>query len=182
MARHGLRAPLSSVIRKARRDGEICRETARLTEDGWEKIIGVGRDMDACHRDGARHFLGILHDLTVDRIRQAELQRPQKMEPVGQLPYFSKSQALAPEYVDRNTLLKAILPLLSRTLGIQVDLADDLVPTITDAGQIKSAILNLAINARDAMKQDGRDFPACRRGMSGDSSGCGGRLGFRAWQ
>ncbi len=77
----------------------------------------------------------------------------------SQLLSFSKSQSLAPEYVALNDLVKTMRPILERTLGeqinIQTRLADDLDATLADPGQIESTILNLAINARDAMPDGG---------------------------
>ncbi|SDZ24605.1 two-component system, chemotaxis family, CheB/CheR fusion protein [Jannaschia faecimaris] len=208
---------------RSRHDGYL----EHYIKTGEKKIIGIGREMDAGRKDGsrvpirltvseleidgARHFLGIIHDLTVDKKRQAELQRAQKMEAVGQLTgglahdfnnlltvvignlellemrtddvqlrelidealeasslgaaltsqllSFSKSQSLAPESVALNDLVRTMLPLLERTLNEQINietrLADDLQATLADPGQIESAILNLAINARDAMPNGG---------------------------
>ena len=208
---------------RSRHDGYL----EHYIKTGEKKIIGTGREMDAGRKDGsrvpirltvseleldsARHFLGIIHDLTTDKKRQAELQRAQKMEAVGQLTgglahdfnnlltvvignlellemrtddtklhdlisealeasnlgaaltsqllSFSKGQSLAPESVALNGLVKTMLPILQRTLDEQINietrLADDLRATLADPGQIESAILNLAINARDAMPDGG---------------------------
>ncbi len=50
--------------------------------------------------------------------------------------------------------------LLRRTLGEQIEirteLADGLSPALADPGQLENALLNLAINARDAMREGGR--------------------------
>ena len=71
---------------------------------------------------------------------------------------FSRQQALAPEPIDANTFVKAISELLRRTLGegveIETVLAGGLWRTYADAGELENAIVNLAVNARDAM--DGR--------------------------
>ena len=73
---------------------------------------------------------------------------------------FSKSQALEPEYVSLNDLVDSMYPLLKRTLGahieIDLNLAEDLDLTLADPGQIESALLNLTINARDAMPDGGK--------------------------
>jgi len=73
---------------------------------------------------------------------------------------FSRRQALAPEAVDANQLLAGIEGLLRRALGEQVDIevvrAAGLWPALVDPGQLENAILNLALNARDAMVGGGR--------------------------
>ncbi len=72
---------------------------------------------------------------------------------------FSRRQALAPKPVQANALVLAMEPLLGRTVGesirLEFDLAADLWSTLCDPHQLDSAILNLAINARDAMPDGG---------------------------
>ncbi|MBW4709379.1 PAS domain S-box protein [Roseobacter sp. YSTF-M11] len=77
----------------------------------------------------------------------------------GKLLSFAKSQSLAPESVALNTLVDTMRPLLKLTLSeniaIQTRLSKDLDQTLADPGQVESAILNMAINARDAMPDGG---------------------------
>ncbi|WP_457150475.1 CHASE3 domain-containing protein [Mesorhizobium sp. P5_C1] len=73
---------------------------------------------------------------------------------------FSRQQPLAPQIVDTNRLLTGMSDLLRRALGetirIETVLAGGLWKTHADPSQIENAILNLAVNARDAMGDDGK--------------------------
>lgn len=73
---------------------------------------------------------------------------------------FARRQPLEPRPVDANRLVLGMFDLLARTLGesITVDtvLANDLWKVEADANQLENALLNLVVNARDAMPQGGR--------------------------
>ncbi|MGE5145254.1 MAG: ATP-binding protein, partial [Candidatus Eiseniibacteriota bacterium] len=79
---------------------------------------------------------------------------------------FSRRQMLRPEIIDLNTLVMDITELLRRTLGatveIETDLAEDSCLALVDANQLENALLNLAVNARDAMPEGGRLTMATR--------------------
>ena len=73
---------------------------------------------------------------------------------------FSRQLPLAPTAIDANQMVKSISELLRQTLGeatvLETVLAGGLWKIHADAGQLENAILNLAINARDAMPDGGR--------------------------
>ena len=77
-----------------------------------------------------------------------------------QLLAFSRKQALKQEVVDVNALLSGMSGLLDRSLGesieISTQLAGDLWNTKIDRNQLRTAILNLAVNARNAMDGSGQ--------------------------
>lgn len=77
-----------------------------------------------------------------------------------QLLAFSRRQELEPTALDANDFVSNMDTLLRRTLGenieIAVNLAEDLGRVMADPAQLEMAILNLAINARDAMPEGGR--------------------------
>ncbi len=83
-----------------------------------------------------------------------------------QLLAYSRRQPLMPSSQNLNELAGETAELLKRTLGpeyrLELDLAPDLPTVVVDRSQTENVILNLAINARDAMEQ-------------------GGRLGIRTW-
>ena len=72
---------------------------------------------------------------------------------------FARKQPLAPDIVNVRELVLGMRELIERSLGerirVEVDCADDLWPCHVDGSQLENAILNLAINARDALPDGG---------------------------
>jgi PAS domain S-box-containing protein len=77
-----------------------------------------------------------------------------------QLLAFARKQELEPRDVGVNGLVSGMAPLIARTIGENVELKVQVMAgdphTLIDPSQLESAILNLAINARDAMENSGR--------------------------
>jgi signal transduction histidine kinase len=77
-----------------------------------------------------------------------------------QLLAFSRRQVLQPTTVDVNALLHGMNDLLHRTLGEQVEIAlvldSTIAEAIVDPVQLETSVLNLSINARDAMPRGGK--------------------------
>jgi signal transduction histidine kinase len=78
---------------------------------------------------------------------------------IAQLMAFARKQNLHVEYLPLNTLVREMQELLARSVGAEVglnyDLAPDTWPVMADANQVQTALLNLTINARDAMPGGG---------------------------
>jgi signal transduction histidine kinase/CheY-like chemotaxis protein len=78
----------------------------------------------------------------------------------GQLLAFARKQPLAPAAIDLAATMPDLVPLLRRTLGEHIEVryveTVGLWPAMADPAQLESAVLNLALNARDAMPGGGR--------------------------
>ena len=85
----------------------------------------------------------------------------------GQLLAFSRRQHLTPITLDVNKLITEFTPLMRQAVGeavtIDLNLADETLHTHVDPTQLETALLNLAVNARDAMPEGGPLFITTRR-------------------
>jgi two-component system cell cycle sensor histidine kinase/response regulator CckA len=101
----------------------------------------------------------LLSKLGDEHLRQSAQQIDNAAQRAGefthQLLAFSRQQVLRPEVINLNTVIVETLTLLQRSFGasvaIESELEPALEPVLVDRGQIAQAVLNLAINARDAM-------------------------------
>jgi len=79
---------------------------------------------------------------------------------VRQLLAFSRKEIVRPEIVDLNEIVGSMKNLLGRTLGEDIELdttlSDEPCVTKVDMGQMEQILVNLAVNARDAMPEGGR--------------------------
>lgn len=93
-------------------------------------------------------------------LREAQAAADDGAKLTAQLLAFGRRQPLAPKLVDVGELISGFANLLGRTLGETVELStmiqgsDNVV--LVDVSQLQNALLNLALNARDAMRSGGR--------------------------
>ncbi len=96
---------------------------------------------------------------------------------VQRLLAFARRQPLQPRAVDLTALVAGMADLVASTSGPQirldVELADDLPAAVADQNQLEMAILNLAVNARDAMPEGGRLSITARPAAPGETERVG---------
>ena len=159
-------AQLQREIEDRRRAEEALRHAQKLEAIG-HLTGGVAHDFNNLltivigNLDGLQRRLGAEVDTRTRRAVDAALDGARRAASLTQrLLAFARRQPLDPKPLDANKLVQGMSDLLSRTLGERVEietvLSAGLWPVEADAGQLESAILNLALNARDAMPEGGK--------------------------
>jgi PAS domain S-box-containing protein len=121
----------------------------------FNNLLGVilGHAELLLRRYGPEHpGAGALEQVRLAAERGARLTR--------QLLAFSRRQVLQPRVIDLNAVVRSLEPMLARLIGEDVQLvtvlADGLGRVRADEGQVEQVLMNLAVNARDAMPRGGR--------------------------
>ena len=148
------------------------RETAEAQVRQMQKMEAVGQLTGGIAHDFNNMLAVVVGSLEMARRRVGEPERllgsiasaeegaRRASQLVTRLLAFSRQQALEPRALDANALVTTMSELMRRTLGerieVEVRLAADLWRCFADAVQLENAILNLAVNARDAMPDGGK--------------------------
>ena len=126
---------------------------------------GIAHDLNNALTAIAGYAELALNELASDHAARADVEEIRRAaERAGsvtrQLLAFSRKQLLEPRVFDLNETIAAISRLLSRLLGADVDvqtrLTGEALPVLGDPGQVEQAVINLAVNARDAMPGGGK--------------------------
>ena len=147
------RARMEEDLRQAQKMEAIGQLTGGLAHDfnNLLTVISGNLEMLEARIDEPRH-----RELIEEAQGAAEL----GAQLSNRLLAFGRRQPLSPKPTDLNKLVRGMIDLLRRSLGeqirIETRLAPDLPTTVVDPGQVENALLNLAINARDAMPEGGQ--------------------------
>ena len=153
---------LASQIAERERVEAVLRQAQRLEAVG-QLTSGVAHDFNNLLMvilGNIRQMQKTLTDPVVQRRLQMMAQAAERgAQLTAQMLAFSRRQRLEPRAVDLNDTVRSMRDLLQATMGgsvrIETVLQPDLWPAMIDPTQIELVILNLAINARDAMEVGG---------------------------
>ena len=148
----------------ARSESEAALRQAQKMEAVGQLTGGIAHDFNNMLTSiiGALDVVAIrMNDERTAKVVHAAMESARRAAALTQrLLAFSRRQSLDPSPVDVNALVQSMHMLLAQTLGervrIEVDLAPRLDRALVDAHQLESALLNLCLNARDAMPDGGR--------------------------
>ena len=148
------------------------REAAQAQMRQMQKMESVGQLTGGIAHDFNNMLAVVIGSLEMARRRVAEPERligfiasaeegaKRASQLVSRLLAFSRQQPLAPRVLDINEFVAGLSELLRRTIGERVVIGTALAPGLrrcfADAIELENAILNLAVNARDAMPDGGR--------------------------
>ena len=144
------------ALRQAQKMEAVGQLTGGLAHDFNNLLSGISGSFEMI---GTRLSQGRGHD--VDRYLSAGQGAARRAAALThRLLAFSRRQTLSPKPVVINRLMAELVDLVRRTVGpsivVETVAAGGLWPTLVDANQLENAILNLCINARDAMPDGGR--------------------------
>ena len=143
----------SEALRRAQKIEALGQLTGGIAHD-FNNLLGVivgNLDLLADTPSDDPMHAELLQDAVNAALRGSEL--------TSRLLAFARQQPLSTRAIDLNGVLSGTIAMLRRTLGegvrIQTSLAPDLWTALADPSQVEDAVLNLAINARDAMPGGG---------------------------
>ncbi|WP_428492648.1 ATP-binding protein [Rhodopila sp.] len=156
----GRRAKVEEALRQSQKMEAIGHLTGGVAHDFNNLLTVIGGGVETLARMLTKLPLGD----DEARIRRALDMIAQGSQRAATLTHrllaFARRQTLDPKPLDANKLVAGMSELLRRTLGeavaMETVLAGGLWRTAADANQLENALLNLAVNARDAMSQGGK--------------------------
>lgn len=145
-----------SALRQAQKMEAVGQLTGGLAHDFNNLLAGITGSFELIGRRVEQGRIG-----EVSRYVEAGLGAAQRAAALThRLLAFSRRQTLSPRATPANRLVEDFIDLVRRTMGpaitVETELDPALWPALVDANQLENALLNLCINARDAMPDGGR--------------------------
>jgi len=149
----GERAKAEDQLRQAHKMQALGQLTGGIAHDFNNLLTVIQGSADMLRRPGLTEEKRL-------RFAEAVVQAASRAAALtGQLLAFARRQPLQPEAIEVNALIRDMTDLLDRTLGERIEietlLAQDACTVEADRTQLESALLNVAVNARDAMPDGG---------------------------
>jgi signal transduction histidine kinase len=146
------RQALEAQLFHAQKQEALGRLVSGVVHDFSNLLTAIGGSTELALREaGSDTQRGDLEEVLKASHRAAALTR--------QLMSFSRRERLEPQVLDLNAVILGAGSLLQRLIGTEVEmsfkLASDLLPIKGHAGQLEQVLVNLAVNARDAMPEGG---------------------------
>jgi PAS domain S-box-containing protein len=159
-AENEARKQAEEALRQAQKMEAVGQLTGGIAHDFNNLLTVVLGGLDAIGRQ-IPALAGSPAAARIDRARDMALQGVSRAVTLtNRLLAFSRQQPLAPKPIDANQLVAGISELLRRALGESVSLetvlAGGLWRSFADANQLENALINLVVNARDAMADGGK--------------------------
>jgi PAS domain S-box-containing protein len=147
---------VEDALRQSQKMEAVGQLTGGIAHDFNNLLQGITGSLDLLEKRLAQGRLGDLSRFITGAMTAAN----RAAALTHRLLAFSRRQPLDPKPVSASPLIAAMEDLLRRTMGEQIVLkwilAPDLWPTLCDPHQLENAVLNLAINGRDAMPDGGK--------------------------
>jgi signal transduction histidine kinase/DNA-binding response OmpR family regulator len=149
------RAKVEDALRQAQKMEAVGQLTGGVAHDFNNLLTVIIGGLDTIRRSGPGDQVRLKRSLDMS-FQAAE----RAASLTGRLLAFSRRQPLQPTPIELNILVREMTELLHRTLGEQVELEGVLAPRLwpveVDRNQLGNVLLNLAVNARDAMPEGGK--------------------------
>jgi len=171
------RVRLENDLRQSQKMEAVGRLAAGVAHD-FNNILTVILGNASLHAGNPK-----LDEKISTSLRQVVLAAERAAELTRQLLAYSRKQIIRRQPLSLNEIVRQTVAMLSRIIGehitLDLELADDLPPIFADAANVDQVIMNLALNARDAMS-DGGKITFITSLCELDESNCADRPGARA--
>jgi PAS domain S-box-containing protein len=154
------RADAESRLMQAQKMEAVGQLTGGIAHDFNNILQVIVGNLEIARRLVQRPPSDEARDTMVKSIEAAQRAARNAAQTVHRLLAFSRLQPLSPTAHDANALIAEMADMIARTLGetieVRTSLASDLWPVYADRHQLQTVLLNLVVNARDAMPAGGR--------------------------